>query len=213
MTMAKRVAIYCRVSTRDQHSRNQTLDLRRYSKARHWNIVAECIDEGLSGTKDNRPQLKAVMDMARQRKIDILLVWRFDRFSRSVRQLTNSLDELKDLGVDFVSFSEALDTTTPTGALLYHLIAAISAFERSILIERVHAGLRRARSQGKRLGRPKAEFDINEARRLLKEGKTMTEVGSVLGVSRMTIGRKLGRIVQKPRPKLANTSVETGGQI
>src|SRR4051812_11044006 len=89
-SMAKRVAIYCRVSTRDQHSKNQILDLRRYSKARHWNIVAECVDEGLSGTKDNRPQLKAVMDMARQRKIDILLVWRFDRFSRSVRQLTNS---------------------------------------------------------------------------------------------------------------------------
>src|SRR4051812_42068965 len=109
----KRVGIYARVSTKDQTTENQLLDLRKYCEARGWQITAECVDHGISGAKDDRPALKEVMGLARKRKIDTLLVWRFDRFARSLSHLVNTLEELKGLGIDFVSYQESIDTATP----------------------------------------------------------------------------------------------------
>jgi hypothetical protein len=108
--MQKRVAIYCRVSTKDQTTENQLQDLRKHCESRGWKIIAEHLDNGISGAKDDRPNLKATMELARKRKIDVLLVWRFDRFARSLSHLVNTLEELRSLGVDFVSYQESVDT-------------------------------------------------------------------------------------------------------
>src|ERR1039458_6687821 len=120
----KRVGMYCRVSTKDQTTENQLLDLRKYCEARGWQIVVECIDHGISGARDDRPQLNAIMDLARKRKIDTLLVWRFDRFARSLLHLVNSLEELRRLGVDFVSYQESVDTPTAQGRMVFGVMAS-----------------------------------------------------------------------------------------
>ena len=168
-TTIKRVGLYCRCSTKDQHPENQLIDLRRYCQARNWQIVAEFM-ESASGVKDDRPKLRELLLLAKTSKIDIFLCWRFDRVSRSLTHLISLLEELRSLGVDFVSFNESIDTISPTGKLLFQIIAALGAFERSVLIERVHAGLRRARLQGRTLRRPTVEFDIEKAKTLRAQG-------------------------------------------
>jgi DNA invertase Pin-like site-specific DNA recombinase len=194
--MQRRVAIYCRVSTKDQTTENQLHDLRNHCESRNWKIVAEHCDNGMSGTKDDRPQLKAVMELARKRKIDILLVWRFDRFARSLAHLVNTLEELRSLGVDFVSYQEAVDTSTPQGRMVFGVMASLAEFERSLIAERVVAGLRRAKAQGKALGRPKVSIDASRARELRLEGRSFREIASALSASRSTVGRLLS---QNPR--------------
>ncbi|OGR91349.1 MAG: hypothetical protein A2992_05065 [Elusimicrobia bacterium RIFCSPLOWO2_01_FULL_59_12] len=197
-TKPKRIAIYARVSTKDQTTENQLLDLRGHCQARGWDVVAECVDNGISGTKDDRPQLKAVMDLARKRKIDVLLVWRFDRFARSLAHLVNSLEELRRLGVDFVSYQESVDTSTPQGRMVFGVMGSLAEFERSLIVERVRSGLRRAVARGKRLGRPRVAVDAAQARRMLLEGRSFRAIGRTLGISRMTIARALAL---KPTPK------------
>jgi DNA invertase Pin-like site-specific DNA recombinase len=192
---SKRVALYARVSTHDQTTANQLLDLRRYCLARNWQTIGEFIDQGISGSKDNRPALKRLMDFARKRKIDIILVWKLDRFGRSVNHLVNSLEELRTLGVDFVSFTESLDTTTAQGRLVFNVMASIAEFERCLIVERVVAGLRRASAQGKAIGRPKVEIDRAKASLLASQGHSHRAIGRSLGVSRMTVSRALS---QKP---------------
>jgi DNA invertase Pin-like site-specific DNA recombinase len=131
------------------------------------------------------------MDLARKRKIDVLLVHRFDRLFRSLKHLIISLEELNELGVHFVSFSESLDTSTAQGKLVFSMVSAISEFERSLIIERIHSGLRRARSQNKTLGRPTKPFDVEQARTLRAQGQTYADVGRALGVSRESIRKAL----------------------
>jgi len=196
---SKRVGIYARISTKGkgQTVDTQLLDLRGYCKSRGWKIVTECMDEGVSGSKESRPALKQIMDLARKRKIDVLLVHRFDRFFRSLRQLINTLEELNELGVHFVSFSESLDTSTAQGKLVFSMVSAISGFERSLIIERVNAGLRRARAQGKRLGRPPKPFNVEEARTLRTKGQTFVEIGRYFGISRESVRMALQIIPTK----------------
>jgi DNA invertase Pin-like site-specific DNA recombinase len=158
-------------------------------------IIGEFIDQGISGSKDNRPALKRLMDFARKRKIDIILVWKLDRFGRSVNLLVNSLEELRTLGIDFVSFTESLDTTSPQGRLVFNVMASIAEFERCLIVERVVAGLRRARAQGKAIGRPKAMIDRAKATLLASQGHSHRAIARSLGVSRMTVSRTLS---QKP---------------
>jgi DNA invertase Pin-like site-specific DNA recombinase len=189
----KRVGIYARVSTKDQTTENQLLDLRKYCEARGWHIAAECIDNGISGTKDDRPQLKAVMELARKRKIDILLVWRFDRFARSLANLVNSLEELRGLGVDFASFQENIDTTSAQGKMLFGIFASIAEFERALIVERVLAGLRRAKAQGKRLGRPLVVRDNSQALNLKAGGLSIREIAAKLGTSKSSVARMLSQ--------------------
>ncbi len=143
-----RAAVYARVSTFDQEPENQLADLRRYVEARNW-TAREYVDKGISGAKDKRPALDALVRDAKRRKLDVLVCWRLDRLGRNLRHLILLLDELQALGVAFVSLQEGIDATTPAGRLQLHILGAIAEFERARIAERVTAGLARAKKQGR----------------------------------------------------------------
>ena len=187
-----KVAIYARVSTTDQSTESQLLDLRRYVSGRSWQIFKEYVDEGISGKKDSRPALDELMNDAKKRRFDTVLVWRFDRFARSSKHLILALEEFKNLGIDFISYQENIDTSSPLGAAIFTIISAVAQLERDIIAERVKAGLRRARENGKKLGRPRCVVDIDEARRLRAEGHSLARIASQLGnTSSATLSRLL----------------------
>src|SRR5438552_8984773 len=150
-----KAGIYARVSTVDQEPENQLQELRRYIEARSWTAV-EYVDRGVSGAKDRRPALDALLKDARRRRFDVVVVWRLDRLGRNLRHLITLLEELQALGIAFVSLNEGIDATTPAGKLQMHIHGAIAEFERARIAERFKAGLQRARAQGTRLGRPSA---------------------------------------------------------
>jgi putative DNA-invertase from lambdoid prophage Rac len=182
-----RAGIYARVSTlRDQDPENQLIDLRRYVGARGW-TATEYVDRGVSGAKDRRPALDDLVRDARRRRFDVLVCWRLDRLGRNLRHLIMLLDDLQAVGVAFVSLQEGIDATTPAGRLQLHVLAAIAEFERERIRERVLAGLARARSQGKRLGRPFATVPV--ARLQGAAGLTASAAAERLGVSVATIKR------------------------
>ena len=149
-----RAALYARVSTDTQTTDNQLLELREFAARQGW-TVEEYIDRGVSGSRESRPALDRLMFDARRRRFDLVLVWRLDRFGRSLRHIVTALDELQARGVSFVSLNEGIDLSTPAGKLQLHILAALAEFERGRIKERIHAGLTRARAQGKRLGRPR----------------------------------------------------------
>ncbi|MEE9583852.1 MAG: recombinase family protein [Candidatus Brocadiales bacterium] len=184
-----KVAIYCRVSTQDQDPGMQLSELRRYIQDRGWQVYQEYVDIGQSGAKDSRPELNKLMADAKRRRFDVVLVWKFDRFARSVKHLVNSLYEFKALGIDFVSLTEGIDTSTPLGEAMFSIVAAIAQLERDLIRERVLAGMRRAREKGRALGRPKKEVDPVAVDRLKEEGLSMSEIASTLNISRATIYR------------------------
>ena len=130
-------------------------DVYQSSVERGWDIFKEYVDEGISGTKDNRPALNDLMNAAKKRRFDVVLVWRFDRFARSTKHLVNALYEFRNLGIDFISYQENIDTSSPLGEAIFTIISAMAKLERDIIAERVRGGLRRAQANGKRLGRPK----------------------------------------------------------
>ena len=181
-----RAAIYARVSTLDQEPENQLAELRRYVAARGWTAV-EFVDRGVSGSRDRRPALDAVLTAIKRRQFDVLVCWRLDRLGRSLKHLVTLLDELQALGVAFVSLQEGIDATTPAGKLQMHILAAIAEFERARIAERVTAGLARARANWKRLGRPYVE--IPRERLAAVERLTLNEAAARLGVSRSTLKR------------------------
>lgn len=187
----KKVGIYARVSTREQNADNQLLDLRKYCLARGWDIVGEFVDVGISGTKETRPKLQEALMLAKRRQIDVLLVWRFDRFARSLPHLINTLEELQSRGVEFVSYQEAIDTSTPQGRMFFGIVASIAEFERSLIVERIHAGLRRARENGKLIGRPATSINLAEALRLRNEGLSVRKAASRMGIPKTTLARML----------------------
>lgn len=180
-----KVGIYARVSTADkgQDVDLQLKDLRIYVQARGWHLYQEYLDEGQSGSKDKRPALNLLMNDCRKRKVDAVLVWRLDRFGRSLKHLINTLDELRQLGVSFISYHENLDFTSSTGLLLFHLLGAFAEFERNLIKERVKAGLANAKAKGRKLGRPGKKIDPALVRELKDEGKTIREISRDLGVS------------------------------
>lgn len=153
MIRPKRVAIYVRVSTPDQNTRAQETELKAFAANRGW-VIHQIFSDTGSGAKDDRPGLKALMGACRQRKVDGVLVWKFDRFARSLRHLVSALEEFKRLGIDFVSATEGIDTSVPSGELVFAIFGAIAQFERTLIAERVKSGIAEARRSGKRLGRP-----------------------------------------------------------
>ncbi len=189
--MNSRVAIYARVSTTDQSTDSQLLDLRRYVSERGWHLYREYTDNGISGTKDNRPALNQLMDDAKKRKFGVVLVWRFDRFARSTKHLILALEEFRNLGVDFVSYQENIDTSSPLGSAIFTIISAVAQLERDIIAERVKAGLRRARASGKQLGRPRASIDLEKLHRLHCEGLSHRQIAVELCTSHASVGRAL----------------------
>ncbi len=193
MTPAKRAAIYARVSTLDQEPENQLQELRRYVEARGGWTAQEYTDHGVSGAKDRRPALDRLVGDAKRRRFDVLVCWRLDRLGRSLKHLITLLADLEALGVSFVSLAEGIDATTPAGKLQMHILAAISEFERSRTIERVQAGLQRAKRQGRTLGRPRRTISPRQLTRV--EGLSTRDAAKVLGVPRSTLQRYLA---QKP---------------
>jgi DNA invertase Pin-like site-specific DNA recombinase len=178
-----RAAIYARVSTVDQEPENQLAEIRRYIAARGW-TAEEYIDRGVSGAKDRRPALDRLLADARRRRFDVLIVWRLDRLGRNLRHLITLLEELQALGIAFVSLNEGIDATTPAGKLQMHILGAIAEFERARIAERVKAGLQRARSQGKRLGRPR-----NAPPSTVVPGGSVRAAARIWGVSKSTAAR------------------------
>jgi len=156
---AVRVALYARVSTSDkgQDTALQLNPLREYCKAREWSLVSEYIDVGQSGSKDRRPQLDRLMDDARKRRIDCIIVWKLDRWGRSLKHLINSLSDLQNLGISFVSYQENIDLSTPSGKMMFHVVGAMAEFERSLIQERVRAGMALAKLRGVQIGRKPTE--------------------------------------------------------
>jgi DNA invertase Pin-like site-specific DNA recombinase len=189
--MTTRVAIYARVSTtgHGQDVSMQTRELRQFAEVRGWTVAGEYIDAGVSGAKDSRPELNRLMADAHKRRFDIVCVWRFDRFARSVSHLLRALETFKALGVDFVSFSEQMDTSTPAGKMVFTVLGAVAELERSLIVERVRAGLRNARAKGKRLGRPRAVLDISKIAELRRQGRSWRVIARLMGASSRTCRR------------------------
>jgi len=182
--MSTRVALYARVSTSNgqQDPEMQLRELREYAERRGWLVAEVYTDAGVSGSKDSRPALNRLMIDAKQRRFDALLVWKLDRFGRSLRHLVNALAELEALGVAFVSLRDNLDLATPSGRLMFQIIGAMAEFERSLIQERVKAGLRNAKAKGKRLGRPRVVVDQVEVLELRKSGESWRAIAEKLGV-------------------------------
>lgn len=191
MEKGNRVAIYGRVSTGEQSADMQVSELTDYALNRGWQIVDRYLDCGVSGSKESRPALNRLMNDARQRKFDILLVWKIDRFGRSLKHLVNSLAELENVGVAFVSLRDSLDLSSPAGRLMAQLLGAISEFERSLITERVRAGIRNARAKGRRLGRPPLEVDQARIARLRANGASLRAISDQLGISVGSVHRTL----------------------
>jgi DNA invertase Pin-like site-specific DNA recombinase len=186
-----RAAIYARVSTANngQDPRVQTRDLGEFCERRGWTLVPEYVDVGISGTKEKRPALDRLMADAHRRKFDVVVVWRFDRFARSVSHLLRALETFQALGIEFVSLSEQMDTSTPTGKMVFTVLGAVAELERSLIVERVKAGLRNARAKGKRLGRPPKAVDAATVARLRRQGRSWRAIASQLGVGLTTLYR------------------------
>ena len=181
-----RAAIYARVSTFDQQPENQLAELRRYVAARGW-TGKEYVDRGISGAKDRRPALDALLMDAKRRRLDVLVCWRLDRLGRNLRHLILLLEELSALDVAFVSLQEGIDATTPAGRLQLHILGAIAEFERDRVAERVKAGLNRAKAQGRKLGRPRRRIPTELLAAV--DGLSLRAAAARLGVSRSTAHR------------------------
>jgi DNA invertase Pin-like site-specific DNA recombinase len=192
----KKVAIYGRVSTTDkgQDVDLQLRDLRSCVEARGYTTFKEYVDNGVSGSKDKRPQLDAMMNDARKKRFDAVLVWRFDRFARSTKHSVLSLGEFKNLGIDFVSFMENIDTSSPMGKAMFTITSVIAELETDILKERVRAGLANARAKGKTLGRPSAKVDREKLVQLRGQGLSIREIGARLQVDKMVVQKNLREI-------------------
>jgi len=188
-----RAALYARVSTvnHGQDVTLQTRELEQFAQARGWQVVGSYVDAGVSGAKDSRPELNRLMADAHKRRFDVVCVWRFDRFARSVSHLLRALETFKALGIDFVSFSEQMDTSTPTGKMVFTVLGAVAELERSLIVERVRAGLRNARAKGKTLGRPRVAVDAARIGRLRAQGRTVREIAEELGYSRSLVHKTL----------------------
>src|SRR6202047_3583689 len=179
-----RAAIYARVSTANngQDPRVQTRELDEFCERRGWTLLPEYVDTGTSGTTEKRPALDRLMADAHKRRFDVVTVWRFDRFARSVSHLLRALETFNALGIAFVSLSEQMDTTTPTGKMVFTVLGAVAELERSLIAERVKAGLRNARAKGKRLGRPKRDVDASAIGALRAQGLPWRSIAVRLGV-------------------------------
>jgi len=185
-----RAALYCRIST-SNHGQNpdmQLRELREYCARRGFEIAAEYIDSGISGSKERRPQLDKLWADAKRRRFDAVVVYRYDRFARSLRQLINALEEFRALGIEFVSLHEGVDTATPNGRLIFGIFASIAEFERELIRDRVRSGIASARAKGKRIGRPAADPTVvSKVKTMVGRGQSLRQVGVALGISVATV--------------------------
>jgi DNA invertase Pin-like site-specific DNA recombinase len=187
MKEQKRVGIYSRVSTSGQNPKMQIAELREYCHNRNWNIADEYTDAAFSGAKDSRPELDRLMKDAHRRRFDVVAVWKFDRFARSVSHLLRALETFQELGINFVSLSECLDTSVPAGKMAFTVLGAVAELERSLIAERVRSGLQNAKANGTKLGRPPlrvlSDGEIRRLRRERKQGVSFKKLAQIHGVS------------------------------
>lgn len=185
-----KVALYARVSTEGQDPEVQLAALRSHVINRGWEIVEEFVDRGYSGAKERRPALDRMLKAAWAGRFQTVLVWRFDRFARSVKHLIAALEQFRNLKINFISLQEQFDTSTPIGQAMFTIIGAMAQLERDIIRERVRAGLDRARALGVRLGRPSADADSNQIVLLKQQGLSLKEIAEQLDCSRSTVRRR-----------------------
>jgi putative DNA-invertase from lambdoid prophage Rac len=195
-----RAALYARVSTADQDCGMQLRELREYAARRGWEIAGEYVDTGWSGAKASRPQLDRLMQDASKRGFDAVMVYKLDRFGRSVRNCLDGIEALRAHGVRFLAVSQNIDTdeSNPTSRLMLHILAAVAEFEREMIRERVCAGVKNARFKGKRLGRPKRVFDRQRALELRQQGRSLPHIARELGVGLGTVVRALDGLSKIP---------------
>jgi len=201
-----KVCLYARVSTHGQDPEVQLGALRAHAAQRGLQLVDEFVDLGVSGAKERRPALDRLMKAAWAGAFQTVMVWRFDRFARSVKHLVSALDTFRALDVAFVSLHEQLDTSTPIGQAMFTIIGAMAQLERDIIRERVKAGLERARARGIRLGRPAVAVDLAHLQALRREGHSTAEIARHMRCSRSTVRRKLQ--VSSTGPPAVDSSVE-----
>lgn len=198
MIVQKRVAIYARVSTVDkgQDPDTQLIALREYAERRGFQIVGEYIDYA-SGTREDRPQYRMLLEAAWKRHVDIVLVWRYDRFARSTQTLVQALKEFQSLGVDFISYQETIDTTTPQGEMIFTVMASLAQFESALISERVKAGMARAKAQGKRISRAPLAQEIQGCiASLYGQGVSIHQISRQLGIGYGTAWYYVQRVKQ-----------------
>ncbi len=207
-----RAAIYVRVSTADQDCALQLRELRTYIKARGWDLAGEYVDTGWSGAKASRPELDRLMQAARKREVDCILVWKLDRWGRSVANLVASLQELHSLGVRWIATTQGLDTdeSSPVGRLLIHMLSAVAEFERALAQERIRAGLLAARARGVHCGRPRKIVDRVRVADMRDGGMSYRAIGRKLGISLAMVQRTLQRGVSEPRRSPRRRAVSEG---
>jgi DNA invertase Pin-like site-specific DNA recombinase len=192
------VALYARVSTDGQDPELQLSALRAHAVNRGWVIVGEFIDQGYSGAKEKRPALDRLMKTAWTGTLQAVLVWRFDRFARSVKHLIKALEEFRSLNLNFISLQEQFDTSTPIGQAMFTIIGVMAQLERDIIRERVRAGLAVAKARGTRLGRPEVRVNQEELRSLQISGLSLYEMARQLRCSRSTVRRRLKEAQHDP---------------
>ena len=185
--MTKKVIIYARVSTSDQSPDLQIRQLSQFAKDRNFKVV-KTYEEKMSGAKDKRPLYQEMLNDVRKKKADAVLVWKLDRFARSTRELLERLEEFHALGVELLSYTENIDTTTPIGKAFFQIAAVIAEFERDLIRERIIAGVENAKAKGKRLGRPTLPIEtINEIKRLKKKGLSNNAIVKKTGITKRTV--------------------------
>jgi DNA invertase Pin-like site-specific DNA recombinase len=185
-----RAALYARVSTHaGQNPEMQLAELREYCTRRGWEIAGEYVDTGVSGARERRPELDRMLATCHRRQVDAVVVYRYDRFARSLRQLVNALCEFDALGIQFVSLHEGVDTSTPSGRLVFGIFASIAEFERELIRERVRSGLAVARAQGKHIGRPRVVVDVGRVRELRAQGRSWAQIADELHLGLGTVHR------------------------
>jgi len=195
----ERVALYARVSTlAGQNPEMQLVELREYAARRGWCVVGEYVDHGVSGAKESRPALNRLMNDAKQRCFDIVACWKLDRFGRSVKHVVVALADFEAVGISFTSLKDNLDLSTPSGRLMFQIIAAMAEFERALIQDRVRSGLQNAKRRGKRLGRPPVAVDRARIARLRSSGASIRTIAAQLGVSRATVHKVIRQCLQNP---------------
>ncbi|MGB2889927.1 MAG: recombinase family protein [Candidatus Acidiferrales bacterium] len=192
-----RVGVYARVSTvqvnglkQRQNPEMQLAELREYCQRRGWAIQTEYVDR-MTGSKESRPELDKMMADAKRRRFDVVLVWKFDRFARSVSHLLRALEEFKSLGIEFVSLTEGIDTSTPVGKMTFTVLGAVAELERSLIVERVRAGMAHAKSKGVKFGRARFDVDIAAVRHRIKHGESLRSVARSMKVSPALLVKRL----------------------
>jgi DNA invertase Pin-like site-specific DNA recombinase len=208
-----RVALYARVSTLNgQNPETQLLELREYASRRGWEVIGEYVDAGVSGSKDSRPSLNRMMSHAHQRRFDGIVVWKLDRFGRSLKHLVTAISELEALGVTFVSLKDNWDLSTPSGRLMFQIVGAMAEFERELIRERIRAGMRRRKLEGYVLGRAPLSINHEALVRDRLSGMSLTQVAKKYSVSRASVVRFTKEALKTKAAETSEPSLEKASQ-